>query len=153
MFHLSYAQSRLILNKGNNKITEHRAIFQRESQNSYKQTKSFNNRETGKPQWPWLGTGISTEKWWIESDFTASTSRFHYGSKVPVVTITAFITILEQNRENSSQTVLNSVRKVSNISREPSPSITMSPLKYFNYDSIWQKHFYVTHSQKIFLTL
>jgi len=31
------------------------------------------------------------------------TSRFHYGSKVPVVTITAFITILEQNRINSSQ--------------------------------------------------
>jgi hypothetical protein len=26
------------------------------------------------------------------------TSRFHYGSKVPVVTITVFITILEQNR-------------------------------------------------------
>jgi len=26
--------SALILNKGNNKITEHRAIFQRESQNS-----------------------------------------------------------------------------------------------------------------------
>ena len=34
------------------------------------------------------------KKWWIESDFTAPTSRFHYGSKVPVVTITAFITIL-----------------------------------------------------------
>jgi len=26
------------------------------------------------------------------------TSRFHYGSKFPVVTITVFITILEQNR-------------------------------------------------------
>ena len=26
------------------------------------------------------------------------TSRFHYGSEVPVVTITAFMTILEQNR-------------------------------------------------------
>jgi hypothetical protein len=26
------------------------------------------------------------------------TSRFHYGSKVPAVTITVFITILEQNR-------------------------------------------------------
>jgi len=36
-------------NKGNNKITEHRAIFQRERQNSYvnKQTKSVNNRKTG----------------------------------------------------------------------------------------------------------
>jgi hypothetical protein len=38
-------------NRGNNKITEHRAIFQRERQNSYvnKQTKSVNNRKTGKP--------------------------------------------------------------------------------------------------------
>jgi hypothetical protein len=26
------------------------------------------------------------------------TSRFHYGSKVPAVTITVFITILEQNK-------------------------------------------------------
>ena len=31
------------------------------------------------------------------------TSRFHYGSKVPAVTITVFITILEPNRLNSSQ--------------------------------------------------
>jgi hypothetical protein len=30
-------------------------------------------------------------------------SRFHYGSKVLTVTITAFITILEQNRTNNSQ--------------------------------------------------
>jgi hypothetical protein len=39
-----------ISNKGNNKITEHRAIFQRESKNSYinKQTKSVNNRKTVK---------------------------------------------------------------------------------------------------------
>jgi hypothetical protein len=37
-------------NKGNNKITEHRAIFQRKRQNSEvnKQTKSVNNRKTGK---------------------------------------------------------------------------------------------------------
>ena len=35
---------------GNNKITEHRAIFQRERQNSYinKQTKSVNNRKNEK---------------------------------------------------------------------------------------------------------
>ena len=39
------------------------------------------------------------KKWWVESDFKASTpSPFHYGSKVPAVTITVFITILEQNR-------------------------------------------------------
>jgi hypothetical protein len=31
------------------------------------------------------------------------TSRFHDGSKVPAVTIAAFITILEQNGQNSSQ--------------------------------------------------
>ena len=31
------------------------------------------------------------------------TSRFHYGPKVPAVTITVFITILEQNRSNSCQ--------------------------------------------------
>ena len=31
------------------------------------------------------------------------TSRFHYDSKVPAVTTTAFITILERNRYNSSQ--------------------------------------------------
>jgi hypothetical protein len=39
-----------IINKGNNKITEHRAIFQRERQNAYvnKQTRSVNNRKTGK---------------------------------------------------------------------------------------------------------
>ena len=38
------------MNKGNNKITELRTIFQRESQNSqvYKQTKSVNNRKTVK---------------------------------------------------------------------------------------------------------
>ena len=39
-----------IIIKGNNKITELRAILQRESQNSYvyKQTKSVNNRKTVK---------------------------------------------------------------------------------------------------------
>jgi len=37
-------------NKGNIKITKHRAMFQRERQNSYvnKQTKSVNNWKTGK---------------------------------------------------------------------------------------------------------
>ena len=37
------------------------------------------------------------KKWWVESDFKAPTSRFHYGSKVPAVTITVSITIMEQN--------------------------------------------------------
>ena len=51
------------VNKGNNKISEHRAIFQRKRQNSLinKQTKSVNNRETGKPAMAWLSTCISKE--------------------------------------------------------------------------------------------
>ena len=51
------------VNKGNNKITELRIILQRESQ-----THNYINRQnqstTGKlwkPEWPWLGTGISKE--------------------------------------------------------------------------------------------
>ena len=51
------------VNKGNNKITEHRAIFQRERQ-KHKSTNRQNQSTTGKlgkPQWPWLGTGISKE--------------------------------------------------------------------------------------------
>jgi hypothetical protein len=49
---IGYEFTSVMLNKGNNKITEHRAIFQRERQNAYvnKQTKSVNNRKTGKPQ-------------------------------------------------------------------------------------------------------
>jgi hypothetical protein len=38
------------------------------------------------------------KKWWVESDFKAPNPPFHYDSKVPAVTITVFITILEQNR-------------------------------------------------------
>jgi hypothetical protein len=51
---IGYEPTSVMLNKGNNKITEHRAIFQRERQNSYvnKQTKSVNNEKTGKPEWP-----------------------------------------------------------------------------------------------------
>ena len=51
---IGYEPTSLMLNKGNNKITEHRAIFQRERQNSYvnKQTESVNNHKTGKSQWP-----------------------------------------------------------------------------------------------------
>jgi hypothetical protein len=30
------------------------------------------------------------KKWWVESDFKAPNLRSHYGSKVPVVTITVF---------------------------------------------------------------
>ena len=60
-----------MVDKGNNKITELRTIFQRESQNSqvYKQTKSVNNRKTGKTVMT-LVQAIQ-KKWWVESDFTA----------------------------------------------------------------------------------
>jgi hypothetical protein len=37
------------------------------------------------------------------------TSRFHYGSKFPAVTITVFITILEQNKQNSCQSAIGLV--------------------------------------------
>ena len=40
------------------------------------------------------------KKWWVESDFKAPNLPFHYGSKFPAVTITVFITILEQNSKN-----------------------------------------------------
>jgi hypothetical protein len=59
-------------NKGNNKITELRAILQRESQNSYvyKQTKSVNNRKTENRNDPDLVQAF-LKKWWVESDFKA----------------------------------------------------------------------------------
>jgi hypothetical protein len=34
------------------------------------------------------------KKWWVETDLKVP---FHYGSKFPAVTITVFITILEEN--------------------------------------------------------
>jgi hypothetical protein len=39
---------------------------------------------------------VFLKKWWVESNLRCQTSRFHYGSKVPAVTITVFITILFQ---------------------------------------------------------
>ena len=68
---------------------------------THKSTNRQNQSTTGKlekPQWPWLGTGISKEMvGWI---------RF-YGALPPtsitVVTITAFETILGNIRYNSSQ--------------------------------------------------
>ena len=66
-------KSFLIWNKGNNKITEQ----------AHKSTNRQNQSTTGKlgkPQWPWLGTGISKEM--------ADWIRF-YGAK-PL----AFITVL-----------------------------------------------------------
>jgi hypothetical protein len=57
-----------ILNKGNNKITEHRAIFQRERQNSKvnKKTKSVNNRKNWENRnGPDLVQAFP-KKWWDE---------------------------------------------------------------------------------------
>jgi len=63
----------------------------------YKQTKSVNNRKTVKT--------VMTLTWYrhfqrnggLNHILRRQTSRFHYGSKVQAVTITVFITILEQN--------------------------------------------------------
>ena len=73
------------MNRGNNKITELRTILQRESQNAYvykhkisQQPENCENRN--------------------DPDLVRQTSRFHHGSTFPAVTITIFITILEQNR-------------------------------------------------------
>jgi hypothetical protein len=52
---------------GNNKITERRAIFQRERQNSSinKQTKSVNNRITGKKPQAISGAWVAQLGSWI----------------------------------------------------------------------------------------
>jgi hypothetical protein len=92
-------------NKGNNKITEHRAFFQRERQNSQdnKQTKSVNNRKTGKTAMALTWYRHFQRNGGLNQILRRQTSHFHYGLKVPVVTITAFLTILGQIRYNSSQ--------------------------------------------------
>ena len=41
------------------------------------------------------------KKWWVESDFKAPNLPLSLRLKVSAVTITVFITILEQNRSNS----------------------------------------------------
>ena len=80
-------------------MTELRTILQRESQNSYlyKQTKSVNNRKTENRIDPDLVQAF-LKKWRLNQILKRQTSRFHYGSKFPAVTITVFITIMEQNR-------------------------------------------------------
>ena len=53
-----------LIYKGNNKTTEHRAIFQKEKAKliSQQTDKIWRNGKPGKLQLPWLGTGISKEK-------------------------------------------------------------------------------------------
>ena len=61
------------INKGNNKITGLRTILQLGKVKTHKYINRQNQSTTGKlwkPQWPWLGTGIS-KKWWVESDSKA----------------------------------------------------------------------------------
>jgi hypothetical protein len=40
------------------------------------------------------------KKWWVESDFKAPNLPLHYGSKLPAVTITVFITIQVVKNKN-----------------------------------------------------
>jgi hypothetical protein len=60
-------------NKGNNKITEHQEICQRERKNSYvnKQTKSVNNGKNWENRNGPDMVQAFPNKWWVESDFTA----------------------------------------------------------------------------------
>jgi len=68
-------------NKGNNKITEHRVIFQRERQNSYvnKQTKSINNRKTVKTAMALIWYRHFQRIGGLNQILRRQTSRFHYG--------------------------------------------------------------------------
>ena len=70
-----------IAGKGNNKITEHRAIFQRERQNSYvtKQKKSVNNRKTGKTTMALTWYRHLQRNGGLNQILRRQTSRFHYG--------------------------------------------------------------------------
>jgi hypothetical protein len=58
------------LNKGNNKITEHRAIFQRKMQMSINRQNQSTTGKLGNRNGPDLVQAFP-KKWWIESDFTA----------------------------------------------------------------------------------
>ena len=70
-----------VLHKGNNKITEYRTIFQRERQNSYvnKQTKSVDNRKTGKTTMALTWYRHFQRIGGLNQILRRQTSRFHYG--------------------------------------------------------------------------
>ena len=65
----------LLVNKStcNNKITELRTIFQRESQNSYvyKQTKSVNNRKTVKTVMTLTNYDVTNYDGWLTIDLSS----------------------------------------------------------------------------------
>ena len=68
-------------NKSNNKITEHRAIFQRERQNSYvnKQTKSVNNWKTWKIAMALTWYRHFQRNGGLNQILRRQASRFYYG--------------------------------------------------------------------------
>jgi hypothetical protein len=67
--------------KSNNKITEHRAIFQRKRKNSEvnKQTKSVNNRKTGKTAMALTWYKHFQRNGGLNQILRRQTSRLHYG--------------------------------------------------------------------------
>ena len=69
------------INKGHHKITEHRGIFQRERQNSLvnKQTKSVNNRKTGKTAMALTWYRHFQRNGELNQILRRQISRFHYG--------------------------------------------------------------------------
>ena len=91
--------------KGNNKITEHRAIFQRKRQELICQ---HTDKISQQPE-NWQNHNgpdliqAFPKKWWVESDFTAPILPLPLWLKDSVVTMTVFLTILGQNRHTSSQ--------------------------------------------------
>ena len=69
----------------------------------YKQIRSVNNRNTVKTVMSLTWYRHFQRNGGLNQILRHQTSHFHYGSKVPAVTITEFTTILKQNMQNSSQ--------------------------------------------------
>jgi hypothetical protein len=84
-----------IYKKGNNKTPNNLPKGKVKTHKYINRQNQSTTRKLGKRNDPDLAQAFP-KKWWVESDFTAPNSRFHYGSKVPAVTITAFITILKR---------------------------------------------------------
>jgi hypothetical protein len=77
--------------------------MERQNSSVNKQKKSVNNRKTGKIAMALTWYRHFQINGGLNQILRRQTSRFHYGKKVPVVTITAFLTILGQIRYNSNQ--------------------------------------------------
>jgi hypothetical protein len=88
----SYFVKAININNSNNKTTELRTILQRESKNPqlHKQTKSVNNPKTVKTVITLTWHRHFQRNGGLNQTLKRQTYRFHYGSKVPVVTITVF---------------------------------------------------------------